>query len=174
MGSPKKQRKKYSTPSHPWQRERLDEERILRKEYGLKNKTEIWKMGSVLKGFAVQAKGLIAAKSNQAEKEKKQLLSRAQKLGLISETADLNALLGLGIKNIMERRLQTLVLRKALAKSIDQSRQFITHRHISVGGKKVSQPSYLVSRADEDKISFSPISVLASAEHPERIREEKK
>ena len=40
MGSPKKPRKKYSTPSHPWQKIRIEEEKELLKEYGLKNKKE--------------------------------------------------------------------------------------------------------------------------------------
>ncbi|MDP7610203.1 MAG: 30S ribosomal protein S4, partial [Candidatus Woesearchaeota archaeon] len=44
MGDPKKQRKKYSKPSHPWQTERIEVEKVLMKEYGLKNKKEIWRV----------------------------------------------------------------------------------------------------------------------------------
>ena len=51
MGDPKKQRKKYTTPRHPWQRDRLDEERQLLKDYGLKNKKELWKFESLLRKF---------------------------------------------------------------------------------------------------------------------------
>ncbi len=41
MGDPKKIRKKYETPVHPWQKTRIVEEIALLKEYGLKNKKEI-------------------------------------------------------------------------------------------------------------------------------------
>ena len=38
MGDPKKARKKYSTPIHPWQKFRIDDEKAIIKEYGMKNK----------------------------------------------------------------------------------------------------------------------------------------
>ena len=43
MGDPKRLRKKYETPSHPWEEERIKRETELMKKYGLKNKREIWK-----------------------------------------------------------------------------------------------------------------------------------
>ena len=73
MGDPKKIRKKYNTPMHPWEGKRIEEEKGLLREYGLKNKKEIWKMRAVLKGFSDQAKKLITATGVQAEKEKQQL-----------------------------------------------------------------------------------------------------
>lgn len=173
MGDPKKQKKNYSTPSHPWQKERMESEKVLLRDYGLKNKKEIWKMDSVLSDFAHQAKHLIATKGEQAEKEKAQLLSKLYRLGLVEEKADLNAVLGLEIKNILDRRLQTIVHKKNLAKSVKQARQFITHRHIFVAGKKMTRPGYLVSKGEEANVVFSPNSALASPEHPERLKEEK-
>ena len=44
MGDPRKIRKKYETPTHPWQKDRIDEEKTLTIEFGLKNKKEIWRM----------------------------------------------------------------------------------------------------------------------------------
>ena len=38
MGDPKRTKKKYSTPLHPWQAERLEEEKGLTREYGFRNK----------------------------------------------------------------------------------------------------------------------------------------
>ena len=43
MGDPKFPSKHYNTPSHPWQKVRIEEERTLIHQYGLKNKKEIWK-----------------------------------------------------------------------------------------------------------------------------------
>lgn len=42
MGDPRKPRKKWSPPGHPWVKERLIEEMKLMGEYGLRNKREIW------------------------------------------------------------------------------------------------------------------------------------
>ena len=43
MGDPKKLRKKYTPPRHPWQGSRILAENGLVKEHGLKNKKEIYK-----------------------------------------------------------------------------------------------------------------------------------
>jgi small subunit ribosomal protein S4 len=167
MGDPKKLRKKYETPSHPWSRIRIEEERILKKDYGLVNKKEIWRMGSLLKNFKAQVKKLSAVNTPQAEKEKANLLQRLRKIGLLSETSTLGEVLGLTTKDVMERRLQTLVYRKGFAKSVKQARQFITHKHILVGDRKITAPSYIVAVAEEDIISFSKNSPFSDAEHPE-------
>ncbi|OIO61288.1 30S ribosomal protein S4 [Candidatus Woesearchaeota archaeon CG_4_10_14_0_2_um_filter_33_10] len=168
MGAPKKQRKKYSTVKHPWQKARIEEEAILLREYGLKNKTEIYKMRSILKGFADQATNLITSKTKQAEKERIDLLNKLSNLGLITKTGNIDDVLDLSISDIMDRRLQTLVYKKAMTRSIKQARQFIVHEHINVGNKKITTPSYLVPVEDEPSISFIANSKLADLEHPER------
>jgi len=168
MGAPKKQRKKYSTASHPWQKARIEEEAILLKEYGLKNKREIYKIRSILKGFANQAKNLITSKTKQAEKERIALLNKLSKLGFITKTGNVDDVLDLSINNIMDRRLQTLVYKRAMARSIGQARQFIVHEHIVLGSKIITVPSYLVPVEEENLISFVVNSKLADPEHPER------
>ncbi|MEV4160744.1 30S ribosomal protein S4 [Nonomuraea dietziae] len=45
---------------------------------------------------------------------------------------------------LLESRLASLVLRSGLAPSIYAARQYVTHGHISVDGRKVDIPSYLV------------------------------
>lgn len=172
MGDPRKIRKKYQTPSHPWQKERIEEEKVLSKEYGLKNKKEIWKVYSLLRTFLKLAKKLSASSGSQAEKEKKQLLDKLHRLGLIEKTAGLEDALDLKVKDLMERRLQTLLVRKGLARSIKQARQFIIHKHIMVDKKKMSVPSYIVRRDEENMISFSAGSKLAADDHPERKKKE--
>ncbi|MFH0868032.1 MAG: 30S ribosomal protein S4 [Candidatus Woesearchaeota archaeon] len=174
MGSPKKQRKKFSKPSHPWQKERILAEKELLKEYGLKRKYEIWKMSSILKNFTSQAKNLITIKNPQVEKERKQLLTKLSSLGLVGKSAKIEDVLSLTLKDIMERRLQTLVYRKHMANNIKQARQFIVHAHISLGDKKITVPSYIVLLDEEASIQFSQGSVLANSEHPSRVKEDKK
>ena len=174
MGSPKKQRKKFSAPSHPWQKERILKEQELVREYGLKRKYEIWKMSSILKNFTSQAKNLITAKTTQSEKERSQLLKKLSSLGLINQNAKIEDVLSLTLKDVMERRLQTLLYRKHMARTIKQARQFIVHQQVAVGDKKITAPSYLVPLTEENGIQFAPGSAFIDANHPERIVDEKK
>lgn len=169
MGDPKKLRKKYKTPIHPWKAESIEAEKGLKKEYGLVNKKEIWKMGSILKKYKDLAKKVIAVKTEQGEKEKRQMIEKLQKLGLIAEGAKLDDVLSLEVKDIIERRLQSLVFRLGLARSMKQARQFIVHRHIIVKDKKITFPSYIVSREEEGQIRFDEGSSLSKEDHPERI-----
>ncbi|MFH1053008.1 MAG: 30S ribosomal protein S4 [Candidatus Woesearchaeota archaeon] len=172
MGDPKKLRKKYSGPSHPWKKARIDSEAILVKEYGLRNKKEIWRLESKIKNFKDQVKNLSAKKTNQAEIEKNNLLKRLRSIKILSETSTLEDTLSLTVKDLMERRLQTLVFRKGLANSIKQARQFIVHRHVSIGDKKISVPSYIVHVDEEPLIRFSDNSALKDEDHPERKKPE--
>ena len=168
MGDPKKFRKKYSTPNHPWQKVRIDEEKVLMQEYGFKNKTELWKLNSKLRNYKYRVKQLVPKKDELSEKEKKDLLGRLLRLNLIKENAITEDILAVTLKDICERRLQTLVMKKDLAKSIKQSRKFIVHGHIMIGDKKLTSPSYLVSSLEEAMVRFADNSSLASESHPER------
>ncbi|MBN2111478.1 30S ribosomal protein S4 [Candidatus Woesearchaeota archaeon] len=174
MGDPKQTRKSFEKPPHPWQRTRIEEEKQIVKEYGLKNKKEVWKMKSVAKGFADQAKRLTASDDKQAKKEEVQMLERVFKLGLLPRGSTIDDVLGVAVKDILERRLQTVVFKKGLARSIKQARQFIIHRHIMVNNRLITSPSYLVPAGDEAGVSFLQKSALADEEHPERAIEEKK
>ncbi len=152
MGDIKKQKKKFSKPSHPWQKDRIEAEKEMLKQYGLRRKYEIWKMDSLLKNFLNRAKTIIAQRSPQSELEKKQMLDRLYSLGLLKHGSRVEDILNLTIKNLMERRLQTLVVRKQFAKSMLQARQFITHEYVAIGAIKITAPSYLVSVQEEPQI----------------------
>jgi len=58
---------------------------------------------------------------------------------------------------ILERRLDKVVYNLGFAKSLRIGRQLVLHGHILVNGKKVTIPSYLVSKGD--KISIRPESM---------------
>jgi len=174
MGDPAKHRRKYEKPMHPWQRGRIEKERIILSNYGLKNKKEIWRMDSKRKSFADQAKRLIAAKGKQADTERNLLFTRLIRLGLLFGTPKLDDVLSLTLEDVMNRRLQSLVHKKGFARSMKQARQFITHQHIMVGGKAVTAPSYLVPLTQESSITFLQQSSLGSIDHPERVPIQKK
>ncbi|MBS3112253.1 30S ribosomal protein S4 [Candidatus Woesearchaeota archaeon] len=177
MGDPRKTRKKYKGPRHPWQRERIDEERKILKNYGLKNKKEIMKANSEIKRVATHAKKLIRDRIKgleQVQVEEKQLIERLQKLKLIGTDAKLENILDLSLFDLLERRLQTIIYKLGLVRSLKQARQFIIHGHISIDGRKTNIPSLLVGRELENKINFVSSSSIADPTHPERSKSEKK
>lgn len=173
MGDPKKQKKKYSTPRHPWEKARIDEEKELNNEYYFKNKKEIWRLDSILKSYKARLKKLVVATGDQAEKEKVQLLKKVQDLGLLQKTSRLGDILGLTLTDIVERRLQTIVFKLHLASSMNQARQFITHGHVKVGDKKITSPNFIVPKDLEKKIQFIETSKLSDKDHPERQPKDK-
>jgi small subunit ribosomal protein S4 len=168
MGDPRRLKPKYSGPRHPWNKARIEEEKKLKEEYGLKNKRELWKVNSKLKNFANQAKKLIAATGKQAELEKTQLINKLNSLGLIEKNAHMDDILSLTVRDLFDRRLQTIFCKKGYARSAKQARQFITHGHVRVNNKLIKAPSYLVKTAEEPLIKFLEKSSLSNSEHPER------
>ncbi len=172
MGDPRFNRKAYETPKHPWEAERIKEEWELKKKYGLKNKKEIWKAKSILRNFRGQARELQAKLrygDPQAERQQKQLFDKILRLGILEESnATLDAVLSLGVEDILRRRLQTIVYLKGLARTPKQARQFIVHGHIAINGRRVTIPGYLVRMDEEDGIDYYEHSPLADEMHPMR------
>jgi len=168
MGDPKKQRKKYETPRFPWRTDVLQAELKLLGQYGLRNKRELWRHKTMLSKFRGIARSILAMPEEEGEKLKTQLLRRLNRLGILPETAVLDDVLDLAIEDILERRLQSFVFQKGLAKSVHQARQLITHGHVAIGGRKVTSPSYLVLRDEQTSVEYTPISAIANLEHPLR------
>jgi small subunit ribosomal protein S4 len=81
----------------------------------------------------------------------KEYLLKLSRIGVLSESATIDDILDLDIRDLLERRLQTLVFRKGLAKTLFQARQLVSHGHISVAGKIISVPGYIVKREEEGK-----------------------
>lgn len=175
MGDPKFSRRKYDTPSHPWQGERIELENETVRTHGLKNKTELWKINSLLRSFRQRARSLqakIRYGDKQAEKERDEFIRRLDSMGIISKEATLDDILSLNVETLLSRRLQTMAYRKGLSRNVKQARQFIVHGHISINGRKVTIPGYLVKRSEEEAINYLAHSPLADEMHPARPREE--
>ena len=168
MGDPRKPRKKYATPRHPWRKEQLEEELHLLGEYGLRNKKELRHHETALSEIRGIARGLLGGSEEQRALLEQQYLKSMARMGILPESAIVDNILDLNVKDLMERRLQTIVFRAGLAKSIHQARQFVMHGHITVAGDIVSVPSYIVKRDEESRIAFSQQSPLTNAQHPAR------
>ncbi|MDI6708388.1 MAG: 30S ribosomal protein S4 [Candidatus Thermoplasmatota archaeon] len=171
MGDPKFSRKKYEKPVHPWQADRIEEEKELIKKYGLKNKREIWRARSTLRNFRRQARLLfpkLRIGDKQAQKEAKQLISKLVNLGILNENANLDDILALTIESLLSRRFQSVVYKKGLASTFKQARQLIVHGHVGIGNRKVTIPSYMVKKSEEAEISYIDSSPLVNELHPVR------
>lgn len=55
---------------------------------------------------------------------------------------------GSNLVSLLERRLDAVVWRSGIAKTVYQARQLVTHRHITVNGRRVDRPSYRVEPGD--------------------------
>ena len=72
---------------------------------------------------------------------------------------------------LLERRLASVVYRMKFAPTVFAARQIVSHGHVTVNGKRVDIPSYLVSAHDTVAVQ-APMKdnalVLAALESPER------
>jgi small subunit ribosomal protein S4 len=169
MGYPGKSRKSYSRPRNPFQAERIAQEVEMVKSYGLRNKRELWKAQGVLRTYRQASRNLLAAVAvGDVPPEAEAILRRLKRLGVLKEEGNLDGILSLKVTDVLERRLQTQVYRQGLANSMKQSRQFITHGHVQVSGRRVTVPGYIVKRGEEMSIDYYMGSPMAQEGHPER------
>ncbi|QSG07147.1 30S ribosomal protein S4 [Halapricum desulfuricans] len=161
----------YETPNHPYQGERIGEETGLVNQYGLKNKEELWRAQSELRGYRREARELLG-RADTGDEEASEFLARLKRLGILGEQDALDDVLRLDVTDVLERRLQTVAYRKGLGNTPEQSRQFIVHGHVTVDGARVQTPSKKVAVEEEGTIAFDETSPLADELHPERAEEQ--
>jgi small subunit ribosomal protein S4 len=148
----RKIRKNYKTPTKGWDKERIEKERILVRTYGLKKKREIWRSETLSRKFRRLARNL----ATKTDKEKEKILiEKLVRIGLLKEGSTLDDVLSLTTENFLDRRLQTILVRKGLCTAPKQARQFIVHGHVLIEGKRIVYPSYLVTRSEEEKIQLN-------------------
>ncbi|VVB80571.1 30S ribosomal protein S4 [uncultured archaeon] len=148
MGDIKRKPNLYSRPRKAFDAARIAAEKEIVQKYGLKSKREIWKASAKISTLRNRAKTLIP----KSPEEKKEFFNKLNGMGLnIENIADV---LALKTENWLDRRLQTIVFKKGLAKTPLQARQIISHNSISVNGRTVNVPSFFVTKDLESKISL--------------------
>jgi small subunit ribosomal protein S4 len=162
MGDPRRLKKKFKKPKHPFQKDRILEELEFVGKYGLRNKREYWKMRTMLGNWRDIARQSRTLSEERAKEVQQTLILKLNRLGIIGSEAEFEDVLLLTPEDVLKRRLQTLVYERGLASTIYQARQYITHGHIQVGGKKINTPSYIVKRDEEELIDFTPQSPLSA------------
>lgn len=144
---------KAESPRRVWDPERIKTEHTLRREYGLRRTRELWSTLSELKKFRRSARHLLNLGEAGRDKSQ-QIIGKLQRLGIAKSDMRLEDILGLSVRDLLERRLQTLVIKKGLARTPKQARQLVVHGFIAVGGRRVTIPSYMVTSAEEPTISY--------------------
>merc|ERR1711934_270859 len=150
--------KTFKKPRRPFEKERLDAELKIVGEYGLRNKRELWRIQMVLSKLRKTARELLTLSDDDPKRifDSNALMRRMYKYGFLDETqTKLDYVLALTAEDVLERRLQTLVFKLGLAKSIHHARILIKQRHIRVGKQIVNGPSFLVRVDSQKHIDFS-------------------
>lgn len=145
----KKLKKQYETPSEGWDGDRIEEEKGLMEDYGLRNKQEVYRTQSQLRQLRRQARELIGT---EREDQKQQILSKAHELGLVKEDAGLEDILTLSTTDFLDRRLQTAVHRRGYADTPMEARQLVTHGMVRVEGSRVDIPGRMLTQDEETSI----------------------
>lgn len=74
---------------------------------------------------------------------------------------------------LLESRLDTAIYRMTIAPSIYAARQFVSHCHVTVNGKKVNIPSYILKIGDQIELKESsktlPVVALSLAKGERKI-----
>jgi len=144
----KRKHKLYSNPKKPFDKLRIEEEKKIIEEFGLKNKKEIRKAGAKVKLVREKARKLLKS----SPEDQKRLFNQLKELDI--KVNSLTDAFALDIKDYLGRRLQTIVFKKGLANTIKEARQKIVHRKILVDQEVINKPSYLVPVKLEDKITL--------------------
>ncbi len=163
----KRKHKLYSNPKKPFDKLRIEEEKKIMEEFGLKNKKEIWKAEAKVKLVREKARKLIKS----PPENQKNLFDQLKKIDI--KVDSLTDAFALDIKDYLERRLQTIVFKKRFANTIKEARQKIVHRKILVDQKVINKPSYLVPVELENKITLKVKSPLLKevSENKDKINE---
>ncbi len=108
-------------------------------------------------------------------KEKQRLraqygIREAQMLKTYKEAKRLEGLTGENLVELLEMRLDALVLRSGFARTIAQARQFVVHRHITVDGQRVDRPSFRVKEGQTIQVhqksaATEPFQIAAAGGH---------
>ena len=163
MGAPKRNRRKYEKPKDVWSSDRIAADNAIMEEYGLKNMKEIWiaqtRVGRVRRNAREFLSGGAYTEIHEAA-----MIARLVKFGITKSGATLDDLLDLNEKSFLERRLQSIVARKGLARTMKQARQLITHGYIAINGKRTNRPGYMVSLDEEKGVGYyKPIQIQVQA-----------
>ena len=147
-----------------FEKERIDAEIKTCGLYGLRTKTEMWKVQLVLARLRKRARELLTLDEQDQRRvfEGNALMKKMFKYGLLDAEKEnkLDYVLALTIEKLLERRLQTRVFKTRFASSIHHARTMIYGKHIAVDNQLVNVPSFMLTVDNENKVNYHSKSPL--------------
>lgn len=135
-----------------WDSARIQREHALKEKYGLRNLRELWILDSELRRIKQNVRNVLSGRAN--EEVGKEIIARLSRYSVAKSDATPDDLLVVDVEALLERRLQTIVLRKGLARTMKQARQLVAHGLISIGGRRVTSPGHQVLASEELTIGY--------------------
>jgi len=114
----------------------------------------VWRFQLILSKIRSSARLLLTLPLSDSRRQiqGKSLIRKLEKYGILDESENtLNHVLSLKVQDFLERRLQTIVFKHGLARSIHHARILVLQRHISVNSDLVNIPSFLVKTKSQKK-----------------------
>uniref|UniRef100_A0A0E0JAH6 30S ribosomal protein S4, chloroplastic n=1 Tax=Oryza nivara TaxID=4536 RepID=A0A0E0JAH6_ORYNI len=164
--------KTFKKPWRPYEKERLDAELKLVGEYVLRCKRELCRVQYALSRIRNSARHLLTLDEKNPRRifQGEALLRRMNRYGLLAEGQNkLDYVLALTNENFLARRLQTLVFKAGMAKSIHHTRVLIRQRHIRLITMLITLWFGLVRLESEKHIDFSLTSPFGGGP-PSRVK----
>src|SRR5574340_997965 len=122
----------WRRPKRPLNYDLLNEELYVLGTYGLKNKRELWKAQTELSRIRNQARSLLALTQEVRIKKEPTLMKSLSRIGLFKENSTLDYVLNLKVTDLLARRLQTVIQKKANVKSAYLARQPGVQGHVMI------------------------------------------
>jgi len=120
--------------------------------------SDAWKKRSGMPGQHPVSRGRPSNYSIQFREKQKvkrtYLMTEKQFRKFFDEARKSTGNTGTRFLQLLEMRLDNVVYRMGLAKTRNQARQFVTHGHVRINGRKMDIPSYVVNVKDE--VSMKP------------------
>ena len=97
-------------------------------------------------------------------------IREAQLMKTFQEAQRAEGLTGENLVELLEMRLDAVILRSGIARTIAQARQMVVHRHILVNGERVDRPSFRVKpgmlvHVHEKSEKTEPFQIAAAGGH---------
>merc|ERR1712193_175035 len=141
-----------------YNKERLEAELKFVGKYGLKNKKELYRVNVALSKIRKAARVLLTLPEKDSRRifQGSAILRRMVRYGLMdSERQQLDYVLDITTRDFLERRLQTLVYKLGLSKSLHHARVLIRQKHVRVGKCIVNVPSFMVRVDSQNHVDFA-------------------
>jgi small subunit ribosomal protein S4 len=101
MGDPRRLKKKFKKPAHPYEKERIMEELEFLGKYGLRNKREFWKSRTMLGKWRNIARQSRSLSREQAVEVQTTLIRKLQRLGVMGPEAEFEDVLLLTVEDVL-------------------------------------------------------------------------